>query len=410
MNARNLILVLFVAALAAIIYFTVGGKGVLRLPGAGGPPAGPGSGPGPGSGAGSTPPAAAAGTEVTVLYGTEKQPWMEAAAAEFGKANPQIKITLQARGSLESAQAILDGKARPTVWSPADSLVLGMLAADWQTQNHADLFAAGDDTPQPLVITPLVFAIWEDRARVLMKADAGAVTWRSLRKALNSNQGWPAIGGPADWGFVKLGHTDPTRSNSGLQALLLMTLEYYGSKPTLEVGDLLKPDYQAFIRDIEKGVTRFEPSTGTFMVDMIRFGPSKYDVAVVYESLAIAQLDNAQGRWGSLLVYYPTTTLWSDHPAALLQGDWVSAEQKKAARAFLAFLRSRPMQEKALQFGFRPADPSVPILTGQADDPFTRLAKFGIRRDLPPVARTPDGAVVRNLILMWQRVVGSRAP
>jgi hypothetical protein len=61
------------------------------------------------------------------------------------------------------------------------------------------------------------------------------------------------------------------------------------------------------------------------MVDMIRFGPSKYDIAVVYENLVIEQIANAQGRWGNLCVYHPKVTLWSDHPAGILQADWVTA-------------------------------------------------------------------------------------
>jgi hypothetical protein len=190
-------------------------------------------------------------------------------------------------------------------------------------------------------------------------------------------------------------------------ALYLMTLEFYGKKD-LETGDLLKPEYQTWIRETEKGVGRFESSTGTFMTDMVRFGPSKYDVAVVYESLAISQLDNAQGRWGSLRVYYPSVTLWSDHPAALLQGDWVSDAQRTAARQWLAYLRSRPVQEQALSFGFRPADPTVPIKSAAGQNPFVRTAQYGVQIDLPPVAKTPDGAFVRTLMTMWTRVVAPR--
>src|SRR5262249_22167665 len=161
------------------------------------------------------------------------------------------------------------------------------------------------------------------------------------------NRGWPAIGGKSDWGFVKLGHTDPTKSNSGMQALLLMTLEHYGKTSGLTVGDLLKPDYQSFVASVEKGVSKVETSTRTFMTDWIGLGWAKQDIAVVYESLAISKIENAKGRWGNLRVYYPETTLWSDHPVALLQGDWVTEPQKRAARTFVAFLRSRAMQERA---------------------------------------------------------------
>jgi hypothetical protein len=349
-----------------------------------------------------------AATDITMLYSTEKKDWIESAAASFKKDHPEINVVLTAKGSLASAQSIVDEKDKPTVWSPADSLVLNLAASDWKTKGKGDLFAqAGADAPESLVITPLVFVAWEDRAEALLKAAKGSITWRSLHKAITSNQGWPAVGGKPEWGFVKLGHTDPTQSNSGLQALYLMSLEFHG-KPTIEVGDLLKPDFQTFVKQVEKGVSKFESSTGTFMTEMVRFGPSKYDIAVVYENLAISEVERAQGRWGNLRVYYPGTTLWSDHPAAILNADGITPAQKAAARVWLAHLRSRPVQENALTFGFRPGDASVPIKTGSAENPYTRLAQYGIRVDIPPVAKTPDGAVVRNLMTMWSRTVDPR--
>jgi hypothetical protein len=348
--------------------------------------------------------------EISFLYSTEKKEWIESATAAFAAQNPGISVKLVGKGSLEAAQGLVDGREKPTLWSPADGLVLNMAGADWETKNGSRLFApeGSEDGPQALVITPLVFVIWEDRAQVLQKAGKGQITWKLLRDAVSSNQGWAAIGGNPEWGFVKLGHTDPTRSNSGLHALLSMTLEFYKKTSGLQVGDLLKPEYQAWIKEIEKGVTGFEASTGTFMTDMVRFGPSKYDIAWVYENLAISQIENAQGRWGNLKVYYPSTTLWSDHPVALLQGPWVTEAAKKAARRYVGFLRGRQVQEQALAFGFRSADPSVPLKTADARNPFTRLAQFGIQIDIPPAAATPEGPVVRNLITMWSRVVANK--
>jgi ABC-type sulfate transport system substrate-binding protein len=190
-----------------------------------------------------------------------------------------------------------------------------------------------------------------------------------------------------------------------MQALTLMTFEYYGKTSGLAIADILKPGYQTFVSSIERGVPKFETSTGTFMTDTIRFGPSKYDIAVVYENLVISQIENAQVRWGNLRAYYPDTTLWKDHPIALLSGDWVSSAQKQAARSFMTFLRSGPMQERALAYGFRPADPAVPIRGSEGQNPFTRLAQYGVKRRIPPVATPPDGPVIRNLLTMWSRVV-----
>lgn len=399
MKAKPLIIAGFVAAVVVILVVALTGGSKKKETT---------SGSGSSSATGSAKPPAGPATEITFVYSTEKEEWLRSAVNEFTRENPDVKVTLVGKGSFESAQAILDGSMKPTLWSPADSLALNLLADDWSTRFHSALFAAdGDDKPEPLLLTPLVFVVWEDRAEVLLASAGGTLSWKAIHKAVVSPKGWAAIGGKPDWGFVKLGHTDPTRSNSGLQALLLMTLEHFGKTSGLAVGDLLDDKYQTFVKETERGVTKFEASTGTFMTDMVRFGPSKYDIAVVYESLAVSQLENAQGRWGSLKVYYPATTLWSDHPVALLGGEWVTPAQREAARRLVTHLRSRPMQMRALAFGFRPADPAVPIRTGDGN-PFTRLESYGVRIDVPPVAQPPEGPVIRNLMMMWTRVVQSR--
>lgn len=392
MNSRALIIIGFLVAVGAIVFFT------LRQSGA---PAG-------GSTAVEAP--TSASVELPFIYSTEKKAWIEFATEAFQKENPKTAVKLIGRGSLDAVQAIVEGREKPVLWSPADSMALNLAESDWETKNGARLMApeGTEDGPQALVLTPLVFVIWEDRAEALLKAGKGQVNWKTIHDAVQSNQGWPAVGGKSEWGFVKLGHTDPTRSNSGLAALLSMTIEFYKQPSGLEVGQLLKPDYQTFVKQIEKGVTQFEASTGTFMLDMIRFGPSKFDIAWVYENLAIEQLENAQGRWGNLKVYYPSTTIWSDHPAVLLQTSWVTDAQKKAARKYLAFLRTRAQQEQALRFGFRPADPTVQTKSADTQNPFTRLAQYGITVDLPPAAAAPSGSVVRNLSMMWSRVVTNR--
>jgi ABC-type glycerol-3-phosphate transport system substrate-binding protein len=380
----------FVVAAVIIVLLAKGGK-----------PAAPAT---PGSAATQAEPTAKA-TTITVVYSTEKKDWIEAASADFAKSHPDIKVELVGKGSIDAAQAILDGGLQPTVWSPADTMAMNLLASDWQTKNHADLISpSGADAAQALLLTPLVFVCWEDRAEALLKASGGVISWKALHTAVTSPKGWLAVGGQGKWGFVKLGHTDPTKSNSGLEALYLMALEFTG-KPKLAIEDLLDPKLQEFVRGVEKGVTKFEASTGTFMTDMVRFGPSKYDIAVVYESLAISELANAAGRWGKLKVYYPATTIWSDHPIALMQGAWVTAEQKTAARKLIAYLRSKPAQQRALEFGFRPADTSIPVVSSDAQNPFTRLAPDGITVDVPTAAAAPDGVVVRNLMMMWTRLV-----
>ena len=398
MKPKVAIIIGFLVAVGVILYVAVG-RGT-KSDGTDAPK--PSNGP-------VTQPAPADAVEISFEYSTEKRDWMEAAVAQFHTANPSIKVNLIAKGSLESAAAILDGTDKPVLWSPADSLVANLLASDWQTKTSSELFpTSGEAGPQPLLLTPLVFAVWEDRAKVLLDASGGTLSWKTLHKAVTSPKGWPAIGGKPAWGFVKLGHTDPNKSNSGLQAIVLMAMEYFHTTTDLTIEQMLDPKFQEFVKEIEAGVPHFESSTGTFMTEMIRFGPSKYDIALVYESLAVSELENAQGRWGSLHIYYPPTTIWSDHPVVLLKGPWVTAPQKAAAEKLIAFLRSVPVQSTALRFGFRPADPSVPMKSNEGNNPFVKMAQFGLALELPPAARPPDGPVLRNLMMMWSRVVKPR--
>lgn len=344
-----------------------------------------------------------AAAELTFVYSTEKKDWIEAAVAEFARREPAIKVNLVGKGSLEASAAILDGSLKPALFSPADSLIANLLADDWATKTGKPLFSAD---PQPLLLSPLVFVVWQDRAQVLTAKSDGVLTWKAIREAVMSPKGWPAVGGKPAWGFVKLGQTDPSRSNSGLQALLSMSLEYYGKTNGLTVEELLDEKYQQWVKDIERSVARFEASTGTFMTDMIRFGPSKYDIAVVYESLAVSQLENAQGRWGNLHLYYPPVTLWSDHPIMLLETDALTPAQRAAGQKLIDYLRSVPVQSTALRFGFRPADPNVPMkATEGGPNPFAKLSQYGLSLELPAAATAPDGAVVRNLLTMWSRVM-----
>ena len=394
MKPKSAIVIAFLIAVVAILYFAVGKKPSEDRP----EPA-----------TLTTPVAPPTGVEISFEYSTEKKDWLEAAVAEFHKTNPQIRVTLIGKGSLDAANAILDGSDKPVLWSPADSLVANLLASDWQTKNQTALFAAtGDAAPQPLLLTPLVFVVWEERAKVLDPSSNGQLSWTTIHNAVASPKGWAGLGGKPAWGFVTLGHTDPNKSNSGLGALALMAYEYFNVTSGLTVEQLLDPKFQGFVKDIERGVSHFEASTGTFMTDMIRFGPSKYDIAVVYESLAVSQLENAQGRWGSLHIYYPPVTIWSDHPVVALDAPWVTPAQKQAAQRLISFLRSTPVQATALRFGFRPADTSVPMKTSDPANPFTRSAKYGLSLELPPAAQPPAGPVVRNMLMMWSRVVTAR--
>lgn len=187
--------------------------------------------------------------------------------------------------------------------------------------------------------------------------------------------------------------------------LVLLAYSFYNKTSGLTVADVQSADFATWMVDVEKSVPKFGDSTGTFMDDMVRLGPSTYDVIAVYENLAIERIDAARNRWGDLQVLYPPGTIFSDHPYAMLEAPWTTPEQRAAAAQFRDFLLSRPIQELALQYGFRPADPSVPVTNGDPNNPFNKYQAYGVKVDIAQQVETPSGEVVGALLALWQQQV-----
>lgn len=345
-------------------------------------------------------------TVVTFLYSTEKEEWLRNAVDQFTKQHPQIDVQLEGKGSLEAIRALLAGEKKPVLWSPADRLAVNLLTVQWQLAKAQDpIVRDGTKWPRSMLLTPLVFIAWESRAKVLLGKDQ-TFTWKKLSDAVQSKKGWAGLGGDGAWAYVKFGHTDPTKSNSGLQALALMAYSFYDRQNNLSVGDVTAQPFQDFVKGLEAGrqVQDFSASSsGTFMQNLIRQGPSLYDVVINYEALAISEIPRAVGRWEPLRVFYPDVNLWSDHPLCLMSGDWVTPEQKKAAEQLADYLMSPPVQTQALAKGYRPGNLDVPVITSDADNPFNKYKDIGIKVDVPRIAQPPDGAVLQALLQTYQR-------
>lgn len=343
---------------------------------------------------------------LSVLYSTEKEAWLEDMAARMQMENLRangrpIQLQLEKTGSREMYLAVLDGSKKPDIISPASSLQVSILEELSAGKFPTPLVRLADrQVCTPVVTTPLVLVAWSERAEALWGAQPPPDLWRRLQSILSDPQGWSSLGKP-EWGYVKFGHTDPTRSNSGFMTLLLMTYDYYQKSSGLQTQDILNnTEFQEWLKSLEAGVTEFGDSTGTYMRDIVAYGPSKYDIVAVYEATAIEQIENARGRYGELSIYYPPATVMSDHPFCILQADWVTPDKAAAARIFIDYLIQAPAQEAALlSYGFRPADASIPL--DQTGSPFLRYAGNGLQINLPPQVEIPSGGVLDTLLNFW---------
>jgi Ca-activated chloride channel family protein len=95
-------------------------------------------------------------------------------------------------------------------------------------------------------------------------------------------------------------------------------------------------------------------------------------------------------------IYPKEGTFWSNHPYVILDAPWVDPAQKEAAKMFEDFLLAEQQQLKALDLGFRPADPSLslasPLDTQHGADPTQPKT----------ILEVPSAAVINGIQLLWR--------
>ncbi len=340
---------------------------------------------------------------ISIVYGSEKREWLEPLVEQYNAERHQtpegavIVVETTPMGSIESVNAIIEGQLQPTVWSPASSVYIPVANAEWRQAHGSDLVTG---TPNDLVLSPVVIAMWEPMARAIGWPDR-PLGWADIAELATSEEGWSAYGYP-EWGDFKFGHTHPGFSNSGIVSVIAEVYAGAGKQRDLEIADLQDPDVQAFVADVESAIIHYGSSTGFFGERMFERGPSYLSAAVLYENLVVAQESKrlaGQSQQLPVVAIYPVEgTFWSNHPYAILNAPWVTEEERAAANDFEAFLLDQPQQLTALEFGFRPADPSI-SLTSPLD------AQHGVDPLQPKtILEIPSAEVITGIEELWEQV------
>ena len=340
--------------------------------------------------------------EVNLVYGSEKQEWLEPLVAEYNAAENKttdgstIVIKAEPMGSIEAINAIIGEEIQPAVWSPASSVYLPVAEARWQEKFGNELAAK---TPPDLVLSPVVIAMWQPMAEALGWPNE-PIGWSDISELAISEEGWTAYGYP-EWGEFKFGHTHPDFSNSGLVAILAQAYAGVGKQRDLTPDDLLSPELAQFMEQVESSIIHYGSSTGFFADTMFNRGPSYLSATVMYENLVVAQetkrLTGASAQIPVVAIYPKEGTFWTNNPYVILNALWVSDTQKEAAEAFEAFLLDRPQQERAIALGFRPADPSIPLGSPLDTD-------HGVDPNQPQtVLEVPEADVIEGAQYLWRQ-------
>jgi Ca-activated chloride channel family protein len=224
------------------------------------------------------------------------------------------------------------------------------------------------------------------------------VGWADLLKLAISPNGWADYGKP-QWGRFRFGHTHPDFSNSGLQAVVAIAYAGAGKQRGLTPEDIAKPEVQDFMRQIESSIAHYGRSTGFFGNAMGQRGTAYLSAAVVYENVVIEQNSDVQKRnrleFPVVAIYPKEGTFLTDHPACIPDAPYMTAELREAADLYRKFLLQEAQQRRALEFGFRPADPTIPLTA-----PF--LPENGVDPRQPQTTlAVPSAATIRAIRDLW---------
>ncbi len=336
---------------------------------------------------------------VRMIYGSEKQVWIDEATTAFNAQNLQSqtgkRIVVQPvpMGSAEGLQKIVSGEEKPAVWSPASRLLIPILNKRWVAAHEKKLIT--DSTP--LVFSPVVIAMWKPMAQALgwPKKPIG---WADIAALGKSGKSWKDFGHP-EWGAFQFGHTHPDYSNSGVVSILATVYAAVGKTENLTVADAKKPEAARLLGDLERSVIHYGESTGFFGRQMFNRGPAYLSAAVLYENLVVESYDANKypNRALPVVAIYPKEgTIWADHPFCVPDAPWVTDELRAAANTYRDFLRSEPQQRRALELGFRPA---AAIQTGA---PIT--AQNGVDATQPKtLLQVPNADVLEAVRSLWGR-------
>ena len=301
-----------------------------------------------------------------VAVGSELEGLMGEVEPLFERQHPSIDFRWQVQGAQDMVNRSLEAaKDRPRVLIPANRDLLVELAENLRQQGESRPFL---QPPSPIASTLLVAVAWPERARKLFPN--GRFDLAGLRRAAEAGR-WPAIGGPEAWGSFDLRSTDPMRSNSGQLTLALWCRD----QPAAVCAAALR-----------RAVYRPARSTDILLREFISAGPNDGDVAMVYESSALARQGEAQRhRSGGYVLLAPDPTFETVLAAAVLGGEGVGSEAD--GQRFVTFLLGEKGQAVLARGGFRRPDGRGGSSLGN-----------GVKR-LPP----PPRKELEELLRRWQQ-------
>ena len=156
--------------------------------------------------------------------------------------------------------------------------------------------------PTSLGRSPLVLAMWSDRAEVLAETCGGEVAWPCLGE--HAGRPWVDVGGQSGWGPLKPGHADPSSSASGLLVLGQAVSQFLG-RSDFNARDLEDDALLSWLTRLEQGIPGFGSAGNGPLREMVQFGRARFDAVGTTEAEAGPLLERSAQRAKDVRLMYP---------------------------------------------------------------------------------------------------------
>ncbi|RYG74151.1 hypothetical protein EON80_02610 [bacterium] len=315
--------------------------------------------------------------ELQFITSASKKGWIVEQIDKFNALeSTRIPVVLKSVETREAMHQILDGKAKPALWSPSSVIWADRLAQAYQGKSILDTSDA--NSYRVILRTPLVFLTTKEKASVLRPLLGSTDCWANIRDLSERKKRVP-------WGNFKWAHADPLNANSGMLSLALILADYAdrtGQSGSIETV-ANSAGFISYLKSVEKRFvynTAVEKGSSALVASFVE-DPSRYDFIVAYESDGLREVSKNSG----LAVIYPNPTANSESAVAVLDGDWVTPEQKAGADTFLKFLAQPEAARDGLKEHFRP------VRGASLSSEISRYGENGFRDsyssiELPPYA------------------------
>ncbi len=161
------------------------------------------------------------------------------------------------------------------------------------------------------------------------------------------------------------------------------------------------------LKAIQQSVFHYAKIDTDLLDRMVQRGPNYLHAVTNYESNVIRyNLPGSSPKsFPFVFLYLKEGTFWNNHPICLLDGvSWYESSKKEVALQFMEFITQKEQQEKAVQFGIRPADPTISL--NVPGSPFTpeNGVDPSVNQETIPSFPYPSESVIQEMLNVFFKV------